>query len=674
MVLLTGLGVASVAYINAQATVSQLILEVFDSKVSATRQRAEDYAATAHATLVSTRRLVETGALPNEPEALVDYLVEILVSTERISILTIGTNTGDASWVARDLDGSIRIYQYIGVSTDDPRHRVYRLEDDGQRVLEVDEPTTYDARVRPWFKKGLTARETPRWTEPYLFVPENKPGISLTQRLELDGKEAGVMTVDFRLDFLSRGLRELDQGYGTEGVIFDSAGFVVGHSEEGMLAGADGDIATLIGHKDPALRAVAGLDLAAVTERVVFQTNVDDETYAVAVHPPPAASADTLPWWTAVIIPQQALLRDVREQALWGVLVAFAFLALAGLTSIALSRRITHSFYGFYAEMERVGRLELKPWKREPTRIAEIERLGEQLESLKAGLESFSRYVPIDLVRTLLADGQQAEVGGETREVSVFFSDIANFTTTVERTPPAAFLPALSAYLNEATTAISDAKGNVVSFMGDGLMAVFGAPVARDCHAADACRAALEARDRSRAMVLRAEQENAPVFPTRYGINTGPALVGNIGATERFDYSAIGDTTNTAARLEGLNKQYGTEILVGPNTRGQASDDFVFRRIDRVRMKGKRVPLVVYELFGARATVSDEELGAIATYEAALESYWARDFEAARSQFEACAEALDGDAPSATMVAMCARFLAEPPPEDWDGTRDVLVK
>ena len=675
MVIATGLCVALVAYLNAQATVRGLTFDLFNAEVTYTAARAADYSNSAQTSLALTRELLASGVLPPEPEAVGEHLVTVLASNSRLSSVVFGAPNGDAAWSSRE-DGRLLLHQYTGHDTGEVIRRTWEMRD-GERVLVVEEPSTYDARVRPWFKLGM-ASEGARWTKPYLFVPENLPGISLTEKVvSAEGSLIGVLTTDFRLSFLSRSLEGLDKGYGTQGVIFDESGFVIGHSDESKTQTRKGDtirVARLSEHGDPLIRRLAEVDLSTSDEQHFVEITVDGREYALAIHQPKLNDHGALAWWTAVFVPEEALLSEVRTNAIYSVLAAFSLLLVAVVLSVFLSRRISESFYSFYGQMERVGRLDFATWDRPQTRIVEVERLGEQLERLKAGLQSFARYVPVDLVRQVIAEGGTAQIGGSTREVTILFTDIERFTTTIEETPPSDLLEGLGQYLLQVHGAVQDRGGNVTAYLGDGVMALFGAPVSVDDHAVRACHAALACREQSERLEREALESGGPVFPTRFGLNTGEVLVGNIGAPDRFEYTAVGDAVNTASRVEGLNKQYGTAILVGEQTRASAESAMVFRSVERVRMKGKRHPVLVHELIGARDDVPEATVQAVARYEAALALYWSRDFEAARSEFEAVDVALGGDPPSRVLAEACVECLASPPADDWDGTRVMRVK
>lgn len=282
------------------------------------------------------------------------------------------------------------------------------------------------------------------------------------------------------------------------------------------------------------------------------------------------------------------------------------------------------------------------------------ERKGRQLK------KAFSNYVSPDLVRQIERHPDRLVLGGEQRELSILFSDIRGFTTLSEQLTPPELVTLLNEYLSPMTRIVLDEKGTLDKFIGDAVMALFNAPLDLPGHAEHACRAAVrmveQLADLNTAFAARGMQ----TIDIGIGINTGPAVVGNMGADIRFDYTAIGDAVNLASRLEGLNKYYGTHILVSEDTRRQVSDgQFVFREVDLVRVKGKGKPVVLYELMTGR----QEQLS---VFEQGLAQYRERNFAGALAIFSELAER-DDDGPSRLYCSRCREYLAMAPPAEWDG-------
>lgn len=219
----------------------------------------------------------------------------------------------------------------------------------------------------------------------------------------------------------------------------------------------------------------------------------------------------------------------------------------------------------------------------------------------------FSLYLPPVVVERMVAGGRMPELGGEEREVTVLFSDIAGFTAISEACDPAALVQGLNTYFSTMTDIIEAHGGFVDKYIGDAIVAVFGAPVQDTRHAEQAMRAAMQMRDALRAEPERFSLAGLPL-KTRIGLNTGRVLIGNIGSPRRFNYTAMGDAVNLASRLEGANKAYGTSILVSEDTMRAAGDAVVARRVDIVRVVGRAQPVRLYEPLAPRETASAEDL------------------------------------------------------------------
>jgi adenylate cyclase len=286
----------------------------------------------------------------------------------------------------------------------------------------------------------------------------------------------------------------------------------------------------------------------------------------------------------------------------------------------------------------------------------------ESVERAKTATRALGKYVPVDLVRRLFEANAEPVLGGELCEVSLMFTDIEGFTSLAERLSPDALARALGAYLEAMTRGVTSTAGTVDKFIGDAVMAFWNAPTPVSDHAVRACRAALACQKATAALYAsEAWSGLAPLF-TRFGLHTARVMVGHFGAPERLSYTALGDGVNLAARLEPLCKQYGVAVLASEAIVEQARSVMAFRLVDRVAVKGKSQSVRVYELLGELGAAEARATKARA-YEAALESYFARDFARACAAFRA----LEGDGPSAVMAARCEQLLASPPTEDWNG-------
>ncbi|MBA3393049.1 MAG: adenylate/guanylate cyclase domain-containing protein, partial [Deltaproteobacteria bacterium] len=275
----------------------------------------------------------------------------------------------------------------------------------------------------------------------------------------------------------------------------------------------------------------------------------------------------------------------------------------------------------------------------------------------------FSQYVSRPVVDRILADPAKAKLGGERKELTVLFSDIRGFSNFAEGMPPEDLAAFLGEYLTPMTDLVLASGGTLDKYIGDAIMAIWGAPIDMTDHAARACEVALAMQDALIALNVTWRAAGKPAVAIGIGLNTGAMSVGNMGSTARFEYTVLGDQVNLASRLEALTKDYGVGILVGEATVRAAGDRFQFRELDLVRVKGRAHAAPVYELVG-RAGRTDP------AFARALELYRGREFAEARRLFGELAN----DPAAAVMAARCEVLAAAPPPTDWDGVYDQRSK
>ncbi|MBU1017947.1 adenylate/guanylate cyclase domain-containing protein [Patescibacteria group bacterium] len=276
---------------------------------------------------------------------------------------------------------------------------------------------------------------------------------------------------------------------------------------------------------------------------------------------------------------------------------------------------------------------------------------------------AFGHYVNKSVVEQIMKDPKTLELGGAKRTVTVFFSDIAGFTSISEKMEPGKLVNFLNRYLDSMTDIILEYQGTLDKYEGDAIMAFWGAPVPVEEHAKNACLAALKNQAQLKIFREECEKQGLPPIRIRIGLNTGDVIAGNMGSENRFDYTVMGDTVNLGSRLEGINKQYGTEVIVSEFTYEQIKDDFVCRELDLIRVKGKEQPVRIYELIGTKDGVSPAILKTNKTFEDALNSYRRLSFTEAMKKF---AEN-ESDPPSKAFVKRCQTFIENPPSANWDG-------
>jgi class 3 adenylate cyclase len=276
---------------------------------------------------------------------------------------------------------------------------------------------------------------------------------------------------------------------------------------------------------------------------------------------------------------------------------------------------------------------------------------------------SFALYLAPQVIDKMLASKKLPVLGGETRDVTVFFSDLAGFASISEKMTPAELVAFMNEYLSAMTDIIESKGGYVDKYIGDSIVAVFGAPADDSEHASNAARAALGCRARLDELNRDSAAFKGYKVAHRMGLNSGAALVGNIGSRRRFNYSVMSDAVNVASRLEGANKYYGTTIAASEMTVELTGSTFTWRELDAIRVKGRATPVKIYELLAEAGEETPQQAAAATAYAQGL-AYWRnREFDAAAKCFERVA---DVDRPSALFLSRANAFASLPPGPDWE--------
>jgi adenylate cyclase len=301
-----------------------------------------------------------------------------------------------------------------------------------------------------------------------------------------------------------------------------------------------------------------------------------------------------------------------------------------------------------------------------------IYRYGTEIREKQRVKKTFSKYVSSSIIDEMLENPDKLKLGGESKEVTALFSDIQNFTNLSEAIPPDKLGDFLKEYMTELTGVVFKYNGMLDKYIGDAIVALFGVPLNLDNHSEYACLAAIEMKKRGKEISRKHKShEMFDKLATRIGINTGVMITGNMGSEQMFDYTAIGDNMNLAARLEGLNKAYSTEILISEFTKNKISNKFLCREIDLVKVKGKSKGIRVYELFDHIDLIYQHEADTYSrlkeNFERALGHYYTGNWKEALDIFTEVKKDFPSDKPSEIMIARTNRLINEAP-KDWDGS------
>jgi adenylate cyclase len=278
----------------------------------------------------------------------------------------------------------------------------------------------------------------------------------------------------------------------------------------------------------------------------------------------------------------------------------------------------------------------------------------------------FSQYLSAKVVDKILKHTDALHLEGERKPLTIFFMDFAGFTAMSEKLDPSELVKLISEYHNEAAEEIFRTEGTLDKFIGDAIMAYWNDPIEQPDHALRACLTAVGAQKKLLKMAQLMRERGLPEMSARIGLNTGVATVGNMGAKGQVNYTLIGDEVNLASRLEGVNKEFGTKVIISEATYQPAKDHLDVRELALIKVKGKKLPVRIYELIGLRGEAPPERMESVRKFEAALAEFRARKFHKAWEAFLSLAQ--KGDHAAEVYVGLCERYMSEPPHGDWDGS------
>jgi adenylate cyclase len=372
-------------------------------------------------------------------------------------------------------------------------------------------------------------------------------------------------------------------------------------------------------------------------------------------------------WNIGILVPMNDILSTLHTHTLITASIAFFTLFLGlffvYLASLALSRPIVK----LADEAELIRQLDVTFVSTLKSHIKEIVHMQEAFYAMKKSLQSFARYVPITLVRHLVNSGDLAHVGGESKQITFLFSDITGFTSLSENMDPQNLMTYLSEYFESMTKIILRHGGTVDKYIGDAIMAFWNAPLDDPEHAKHACECALDMNEEIAVLNQHLEAIGRPQISVRIGINTGNAVIGNVGSVERLSYTAIGDSVNVSNRIEELNKVYKTRIIISESTYELVKSFAICRMIDHVYLRGKVRGSCLYELLPINNHFGVWLDDYNAAFRLAFDLYRQKQWDKAIAAFQELASRFTFDTVAKVFVERCA-YLKDNPQADWNGT------
>lgn len=466
-------------------------------------------------------------------------------------------------------------------------------------IIKRDPPihTTYNPMTRPWYI-GANNNIDRHWVGIYPFFASTEMGLSIAYAIKQSNQLKGVIAADLNLNVIAEQLKKIS---GSNKYIF------ILTNKNKVIASSN----TFAKENTSPSRIL--LDINEISNPIISQAyklhqnshkynftfDVNDIGYIARYTP--FAFNQKEEWEMVSIIPIDHFIGPLKIVNR-NNLIFSGMISLLGLVLVVIcSRNISRPIMRLARETKKMINLNFTEKIKIETHIYEILVMQNAINKAKTALYSFAKYIPKVLVEQLLEENMIAQLGGQKKNLSILFTDIANFSTIAESMDPTYLMIHLSEYLDRLTRIIHQHKGNVDKYIGDAVMAFWGAPIDNKEHAVNACQALLACHEAVKVMNQEWRESGKPIFVTRFGLASGEAVVGNVGSTDRLNYTVIGDIVNLASRLQIINKNYGTYMIVSQSVYEQCNKQFLFRPLDRVHVRGKKQQVIIYELMADKS-------------------------------------------------------------------------
>lgn len=612
----------------------------------------------------------------------VPALISILDSYPQLAAMRIGFNDGGMLEAVPDRSGAITGSEFIvriltldaaGSATE---HLRYVDRGGVERGRTEPTPASFDPRTQHWYAAAVAAAGRTVETMPYRILRSTTPGLSAVTTF--GGDRGGVIAADIPLSQFSLPLENLATEPGEQMFLFTGDGRLFANADfSTVVGGTETSESVELNPVDtlshPAARALLAIYRDGEQPFSTRSVEAEGESYLASVTPigPTDDPARTQPIYFAFAMPERTFTGAFIAIGQDAVLISLGIMLFSVPLIVLVARRVARPLSELSAATDRIAQLDLTAPVAQPTRIREIARLGDSLDRMKSALGQMAKYVPKSLVQDLISSGVKADIGGDRREMSFMFTDVRDFTPMAEAMPAEDLMSQMSTYFDGLVADILARNGTVDKYVGDAIFAYWNAPLRQANHAELACLAALACRSTSNRLNDEWRRAGRPEWYTRLGVHLGDAVVGNVGSCDRMDYTVVGNAVNIASRLEGLNKYYGTQVLISGEIADRVGDHFVMRYLDTAAPKGAGAPLRIFELLGS----ADDGPVAAGTagqslreaWVGALKPYQRRDWPAALAALKGFLANHPNDGPAQTLLQRVESFLKSPPPPDWDG-------
>lgn len=552
---------------------------------------------------------------PRDIEAKQEFLLEVLRNIPNATSIYTGYPDGSYLQVINAQRQDVRrtlaapdgtafaIRTIAGRETADVISTLRFLDSEAREISGRDiDYASFDPRQRPWYQ-AVIQDGAPVSVGPYVAGTLQVPTLTIAAPMRGNGRV--VVGINIHLQTVSALLNAQGISPRARAYIIDAGDDLVAHSDPDIMSRiiaiwsrASGAFDATANGFDTSVETVARLRRdPAFANGGLARIELDGERQLVQIAPV-GVSGLFKGSVAAIVVPMEDLVAEANRLLVRNLLIAAAFVIAGVAASVLLSRMVSRSLYRLADEARRIGDLDVSEKAVSHSWISEINTLASALAASRHAISQFALYVPREVVRRIVNPEGRAVVKATRQDVTALFTDIRDFTTISERNSPEDVVDTLSAYFELLNTIAERNGGTVVQYLGDSIFVMWNAPVQDDSHAEHGCRCALAMKAAIDTLNEENRRTGRPELFTRFGLHTGPAVVGSFGAISRQQYTAMGDTINVASRLEGLNKDFGTSILVSAAIHDAVGDRFEFRPLGLSQVKGRAERVDLWELVG----------------------------------------------------------------------------
>lgn len=625
-------------------------------------------------TLCNLTKLLLNKDYINNDEQMVNYSISVAKNTTHFSIdhpsrLVAWVNSnGDSISTYIEPDGT---YSTIVMKPNAvPPMNTQYFRNKADKIIKTVPVPFYDFRNSENYLLALKAKKFV-WTDVYMSYPyKNLTTSAVNPIYNSSGNLLGVFSIDIKMEGVSTFLESLTIGKNGIAFLINNKNQLIafpGMKKKGVGPMEQNSPIPLSSIKKPWIEAA--INYYNQSPETYFKYEYNNKQYIANVQllPESISEVKAYGWKIVVVVPESDFTSDLVRKHSIVIAIGIIILLVGILLAAYLSKIITTRLRLLVTDTEKIKILNLQGGRIRST-IKEVDLLASAIYSMKINLRSFLKYMPAKLVCQLIESGEDAQLGGEKKRLSILFSDIKNFTHITESMKTVDLMSQLSEYLENLTQIITLSNGTIDKFIGDSIMAFWGAPLLDELHWEHACRAALSCKNQINKLNASWIKKGKTPYITRFGIHTGDVIVGNIGSNDRMSYTALGDSVNFTSRLEQMSKVYGTTIISSQEMESIAKQKFLFRKLDTTYIRGKTGIYTLYELLGERGDLLNFDLNAYQLiFDKGFKSYHDQQWQKAINYFNKALKIYPEDTVALVFIRRCKCLNENPPSPDWDG-------